>query len=154
LLPKLKARWFSQMGYHVKIQLPVLCPSSTCEVGAILLGVVQEEGQASLIIDRLVIDQAFVDVARIGRAPEKRFRFANTCIQGACRQWVNKRCTVIDAIIHDIGKSSLPSELPKCSIQCQCRWHAQRGDEACAVCPEVITDLRDSADDSQIATVE
>lgn len=128
----------------MKIHLPVLCPSAKCEPGAILLGVVQEEGEVSLLVDRIAVNRAFVETARMGRPPEKRFRFANPCIQRGCRQWVDNRCSVIDAIIHDVGRSNPPPDVPRCSIQQQCRWYQQRGSDACAVCPQVITDLRDS----------
>ena len=116
---------------------PILCPSSRCQTGAILLGLVLPDGRVAYSSDRIVVDEEFVDVARTGRSPEKRFRFSTPCVQGACRQWTGSRCGVIDAVIEH-----LPAEpaLPDCSIRPQCRWYAQNGAHACAVCLSVITD--------------
>jgi hypothetical protein len=33
------------------------------------------------------------------------------------------------------------AELPRCAIRSSCRWFAQRGAEACAVCPLVVADI-------------
>ena len=119
----------------------VLCPSYRCQDGAILLGIVQADGIVELASERIAIDQTFVDVARQGRPPEKRFRFAGPCEQGNCKQWAEKRCTVIDKVLIDFKKNTSNSELPECSIRPECRWYLQAGAAACGACPEVITDM-------------
>jgi hypothetical protein len=50
---------------------------------------------------------------------------------------------VIDSIIEAVDVDVESAELPECSIRSECRWFYQSGVEACAICPEVITDLRE-----------
>ncbi len=122
----------------------ILCPSWSCEAGASLIGIVLADGSVAFSKDRIVIDEAFVQTARQGRSPEKRFRFSSTCRRAACVQWSNDRCGIVDRIISEHEEcttaASEPFELPECSIRPQCRWHLQSGDTACQACPEVITD--------------
>jgi len=125
----------------------VLCPSSRCEPGAILVGVILPSGKLAYASDELIIDQLFVDAAREGRAAEKRFRFSSPCVRAACRQWTGSRCGVIDEVRDALGNPA-PTELPACSIRGRCRWFAQAGAAACAVCPQVITDARRDVPDS------
>jgi len=119
-----------------------MCPSARCKEEAVLLGIVQQNGHISFASDRIGIDSRFVQIARMGRSPEKRFRFADDCINSSCAQWINGRCGVIDEIVHTFSADPGPSELPNCSIRTQCRWYKQCGAKACSVCPQVITDLR------------
>jgi len=76
-----------------------LCPSSTCSPGAILLGIVEADGTVAFLDHRRVVDDFFVKLAHEGRTPEKRFRFADTCVKSGCRQWGNGRCGVIDGVL-------------------------------------------------------
>jgi hypothetical protein len=119
----------------------ILCPSAQCEDGAILLGVVRKDGHISFISKKVVIDEEFVSISHIGRSPEKRFRFADTCVKAACKHWTSDRCKVIDNIVDILANQTESSKLPDCSIREQCRWFKQLGSKACAVCPEIITDL-------------
>ena len=50
-----------------------LCPSSRCEEGNILLGLVNAEGRIDFIPDRLEIDGKFVEAAKEGRLPNSAF---------------------------------------------------------------------------------
>ena len=130
----------------------ILCPSWSCEAGASLIGIVLADGSVAFSKNPIVIDAAFVDVARQGRSPEKRFRFSSTCRRGGCIQWTDGRCGIADRVIaehaqrsaaEDADQATAASEpfvLPECSIRPQCRWHLQSGDAACRACPEVITD--------------
>lgn len=122
----------------------ILCPSWGCEAGASLIGIVLADGSVAFSKDRIVIDAAFVEVARQGRAPEKRFRFSSTCKRAACMQWTEGKCGIVDRIISEHADRTAdpkqPFVLPECSIRPQCRWHLQSGDAACRACPEVITD--------------
>src|SRR4051794_2302722 len=76
-----------------------LCPSSTCSPGSILLGVVQGDGTVSFLSQQRIVDDYFVKLAHEGRSPEKRFRFADTCVKSGCQQWGNGRCGVIDRVL-------------------------------------------------------
>ena len=122
----------------------ILCPSWGCEAGASIIGIVLADGSVAFSKERIVIDAAFVETARQGRSPEKRFRFSSTCKRAACIQWVDDRCGIIDRVLVEQDRSSDADyfELPECSIRQQCRWHLQSGDIACRACPEVITDRR------------
>ncbi len=122
----------------------ILCPSWKCEAGASLIGIVLADGTVAFSKDRIVIDAAFVEAARNGRSPEKRFRFSSTCKRAACVQWADDKCGIVDVIMKEhqerTASSDEPVVLPECSIRPLCRWHLQSGDEACRACSEVITD--------------
>jgi hypothetical protein len=123
---------------------PILCPSARCEEGSIFLGIVLGDGRMVYASDRIILDQEFVQIAHEGRPPEKRFRFASPCVKGTCRQWTGSSCGVIETVIEKLASFPSCGELPTCSIRSRCRWFRQRGAAACAVCPEVITDLEES----------
>ena len=122
-------------------QPPILCPSSRCQTGAILLGIVLPDGSVAFAKDRIAVDAAFVDSASQGRAPETRFRFSTPCASSGCHQWTGERCGVIDSVLAEAGAYTSP-ELPDCAIRSDCRWFAQSGSAACAVCDRVVTDTR------------
>ena len=124
------------------LEKTVLCPSSKCAPGVILLGMLQADGMIAYTQDRVILDQEFV--ARVqdqSSTPEDHFRFSSPCMKGACSQWTGTRCGVIDHVINIVPPLELLS-LPKCSIREQCRWFAQSGTNACHVCPLVVTDAR------------
>ena len=118
-----------------------LCPSSTLQEGAILLGIVMPDGSVAYAKDRIVVDENFVRGTQGGTPAEQRFRFSSPCMKGACNQWTGSRCGVIDEVVEAVG-GDVPSSLPHCSIRPQCRWFAQQGAAACGACPLVITDQR------------
>ncbi len=120
-----------------------LCPSHNCQEGSILLGVVNGDGRVAFSADRIIINQEFVQIARAGRMPERRFRFGGQCVTSGCKQWTGKRCGVIDSITQVMDVNLENVDLPECSIRSECRWFFQSGAEACAICPEIITDLRE-----------
>ena len=76
--------------------------------------------------------------AHAGRAPEKRLRFAQPCVEHGCRHWAGSRCGVADAAL-ELEAEDGP--LPRCGIRPRCRWFAQSGAAACRVCPLVVTDV-------------
>lgn len=122
-----------------------LCPSARCEDGAILLGVIQPNGQVayfghSIGEGALVVDEEFAERARRGRAPEKRFRFASACVECGCKQWTGTRCGVIDRVLDLAEEEDATAALPRCGIRPRCRWFQQSGPDACAVCPLIVTD--------------
>ena len=121
----------------------LFCPSARCEPGSLLLGIVQANGETAFTPDKIQIDEDFVKVARQGRTPEGRFRFASPCRQGGCQRWSDGKCGVVEAIVEEAGIIGLAGvqELPKCSVRENCRWFAQRGAQACSICPLVITEL-------------
>ncbi len=121
-------------------RLPVMCPSSRCEEGHVLLGIVQADGKIGYLPERLEVDSDFVQIARQGRAPEKRFRFSSKCAESGCKQWTGSACGVIHKVLAGYPRAKRVSSPADCSIREQCRWHQQEGPKACTVCPLVITD--------------
>ena len=118
-----------------------LCPSARCEPGALLLGVVQGDGSVEFLRERRRVDEFFVQLAREGRTPEKRFRFGDVCRKSGCQQWTGSRCGVIDRIAADNPGFRGNGPLPECGIREGCRWFDQIGESACAVCPHIITNM-------------
>lgn len=128
----------------------LLCPSARGEPGALLLGLIGRDGKVGYLRPALEIDEDFIGRAREGRAPEKRFRFAQPCATSGCMHWSEGRCGVADAA----ADSEPPAEgqLPACDIRPRCRWYAQAGSSACRSCPTVVTDVTSSAEWQQRAT--
>lgn len=122
-----------------------LCPSAKCSEDAVLLGLVQADGSVSFLQEKLRVDRFFVELAHQGRTPEKRFRFADTCMKCGCQQWTGSRCGVIDRVLADNPDFVSHEEPSQCSIRAECRWHRQHGLAACAICPLVITDMTPQA---------
>lgn len=130
---------------------PRLCPSARAEVGAALIGVVQGDGTVALLGRPLPVTQAFLDAAREGRSPERRFRFAAPCVRSECRQWRGSaedaeggRCGVIDRVTAALGPelSAEAGRARPCGVRRSCRWFAQGGAAACDACRLVITETR------------
>lgn len=120
----------------------ILCPSSKCREGAILVGIVMRDGRVAFSNNEIIINQEFVQIADKGRVPEKRFRFGGKCLKNGCQQWANNRCGVIDTVIETTNEIVEKPDLPNCSIRSKCRWYSQSGADACRVCPDIVTDLR------------
>jgi hypothetical protein len=142
------------------------CPSALCEEGALLLGVVGPEGTVGYVQPPTPVSEDFVRQAQERGHPERSFRFSGPCREGACPQWTGQGCGVIDIVIGSkpadpvltgagmpapagaglptLTGAGLPAPagagLPACGIRRTCRWFAQRGADACAVCPMIIAD--------------
>lgn len=131
-----------------------LCPSGRCQDGAMLLGIVGPSGVVGYV-GPVRIDQEFIDTARQGRPPEKRFRFAEPCQESQCAQWSGSRCNVIDWAVANPSLQDADAgagALPKCGIRSVCRWFAQVGAQACAVCPLVVTNIEGGSPAGACAT--
>lgn len=124
------------------------CPSSTCSVGAVILGVRMPDGKFAFLSKPVELTPALVAAAHSGpRSPEKRFRFSGPCVQSACEQWTGARCGVIDDVLGNQRADAQAdrddiANLEPCAIRPTCRWFAQAGPPACGACPEVVTDCR------------
>jgi hypothetical protein len=133
------------------------CPSALCEEDALLLGVVGPDGTVAYVQPPTRVSAEFVGRARALGHPERRFRFASRCVEAGCPQWTGRGCGVVDIAIGTAptepappgpgaretnGPGSVPGTegLPACVIRRSCRWYAQRGAAACAVCPLVVAD--------------
>jgi hypothetical protein len=110
---------------------------------------VADNGQINFLSHKVVINSEFIQIAGLGRKPEKRFRFANTCIENKCSQWENGQCGLIRKLVnafHDNEESEqvFTNSISNCSIRYDCRWYGQYGFDACKICPEIVTDLTGS----------
>jgi hypothetical protein len=120
-------------------RLPLLCPSSRMErPGAKVLGVLNADGRLDLLKEPRPVTPEFAAIAERGRDPHLRFRFSGPCSQSACPSWENGRCGIPDVVE---GLERDPGPLPPCPIRPTCRWHQERGDDVCRVCPQVIHSL-------------
>jgi hypothetical protein len=122
-----------------------LCPSAPATEGASLIGVVAADGRVVNVATPLPIGGAFIEAARAHGPPEARFRFSSPCHKGRCRHWTGHECKLIGDVYNsavEAGVELTRPGLPRCSIRAQCRWWRQRGRDACAVCPLVVTDTR------------
>lgn len=126
----------------------LLCPSAPGEEGAILLGIIEGRGRVAFLKSTFRVTDEFLQIARSGRAPEKRFRFSSPCRKGACQQWTGTNCGLIERL-DPLHNQDTGSDLPDCPIRPQCRWYHQRGHAACSVCPWVITDITEARASSQ-----
>jgi len=86
------------------------------------------------------VDEGFIARARETGPPEAGMRFANACVKGACAQWADHHCGVIERVLAHLGTPPAPDALPPCLIRATCRWFAERGGAACGVCDLVVTD--------------
>lgn len=119
-----------------------LCPSSPMEKGALLMGLVNAQGQIDYLGTPIPINKKFIKIAFEGRSPGKRFRFANKCTESGCARWKKGGCSVAEHASTIAIKSS--KSTPNCGIRKACRWFSQEGVVACNICPMVITDASPS----------
>ncbi len=116
------------------------CPSSVCEEGAQMLGIVKDDGTVSILATALLIDKEFIQLSREVPDIERRFRFSGTCLEKGCKQWTGHSCGVIENVIRSFTPHENSSGLPECSLRINCRWFSQEGPIACKACPLVVTD--------------
>jgi hypothetical protein len=116
------------------------CPSAEPKAGAVLLGVLKQNGEVNLLSQRIEIDEAFIETASQGRDVGHRFRFASPCATKGCANWSGHHCMVLDiarqlAYVEPLSITTLPA----CSIRDNCRWFMQEGADACRICPKINT---------------
>jgi hypothetical protein len=117
------------------------CPSAPCAPGAVLFGVRTSAGRIAYVRPAVRVDDDFVARAKLKGRPEARYRFSAPCIEAGCPQWTGTGCGVLDQVIAEESPLSAgAATLPACTIRRTCRWYAQRGRDACTVCPLVVAD--------------
>ncbi len=124
------------------------CPSSTCEPGVRLIGIVGEDGKVGNLATSLVADEDFVEKTAAdqndGVPAERRFRFSGACAEEKCNQWTGSACGVVGRVMDHLVSQAVETNgaMPPCTIRADCRWYHQRGSEACGACVFVVTDNR------------
>jgi hypothetical protein len=117
------------------------CPSSSCGPDAVLLGMVGSDGRVGYVTRPIFVSKVFIELVQKEEIPaERRFRFASTCVEAACAQWSDGGCSAIKSALADGRPGNAPTDRPRCGIRVSCRWFAQEGVQACAACPEIVTD--------------
>ena len=107
-----------------------------------LIGVRGEDGTIAILPQPLPIDESFVAAANAHPVPpEQRFRFTNKCIEGACGQWTGNSCGVAERVVNFLDQIPADAALPACGIRVRCRWFAERGADACKMCPYILTEI-------------
>ena len=122
---------------------PALCPSAPGTPGALLIGVVEENGLIANLGTPLPVDAGFLEAVATHGPPERRFRFSSRCVEGHCSQWDGRGCGLIDRVVGYVATEhalETQATLPRCGIRASCRWWRQRGASACMACPLVVTD--------------
>jgi hypothetical protein len=116
------------------------CPSATNSEGALLFGIVGNDGLVKFLPHLVTVDAELMAAANNKTNPEAKFRYTQTCAEGGCRQWTGHQCGVIDKVL-DLQSEVLNGKTQKCPIINDCRWYAQEGSRACKVCPLVVADM-------------
>ncbi len=117
-----------------------LCPSAPAREGALLIGVVEANGSVTFLPQPRAVNGSALRALKVGREPERRFRFASKCQRTRCLNWNASGCTLIGRIQDDLCPEGMnPAPGAPCSIHASCVWYAQNGLEACANCRLVIT---------------
>jgi len=118
------------------------CPSAPLYRHASVLGLVQQDGTIAFLGAPIPVDAEFIATASRGRSAGSRFRFSGKCMESGCARWDGgkSRCEVATSVLHQIRRKPPAAALPDCGIRATCRWYAQEGAPACAVCSDVIYD--------------
>ncbi|WP_418957966.1 hypothetical protein [Streptomyces tritici] len=112
-----------------------------------------EQGRLAYLPMPVVVDAAYASRLQEVGLPERRYRFSQPCVEGACSQWTGEGCAVIDHVLDDPpddarapdARETRPGTLPTCAIRRDCRWFAQRGAAACGACPTIVADIGGTA---------
>lgn len=121
-----------------------LCPSAGAGPGSALFGVVARDGTIAYLPKALRVTPEFLDTARQGREPERRFRFASPCQAAGCGNWRDGGCSLPRRVAEDLaaaGRTPPEPTAAPCAIRPACVWFAEAGLAACAGCRFVVTDL-------------
>jgi hypothetical protein len=118
------------------------CPSGPCQEGALLIGVMGPGGRLAYLQPPTHVDAEFVMSARAAGHPQRSYRFSTPCVESACPQWAGDSCGLGHLIAEQVDALDAPAsgKLPVCAIRSGCRWYAEQGAKACAVCPLIVAD--------------
>jgi hypothetical protein len=117
------------------------CPSIEADLATSLIGVAGPDGVAYLRPPVPVTPELLASLREDEPDLERRFRFAGTCLESGCGNWTGSRCSLSDGLAGTQAAVDLGAPLPHCGVRGDCRWWAQHGARACAVCPLVVTNV-------------
>lgn len=130
---------------------PLMCPSARAEEGAILLGVLGEDGTLDYLADVVPATAQFLSLVPSDVPPEARWRFSSPCRESACAQWADHACGLPQRLMALTEDRVVADRLPRCSIRARCRWFHQSGSRACQVCPLVIAQAPADTDEGDVS---
>ncbi len=118
---------------------PLLCPSAQPSVpGARLFGVIAgEPGKVDVVYlptAMPVTEELLASTAPV--SPTEVLRVAAPCQGGRCQHYDGHECRLVNNLVQIAPATG---ELKPCPIRGACRWFAQQGGAACAMCSQVIT---------------
>ena len=121
-----------------------LCPSAQPQMeGARAFGVVGGAPEARRVswIERPVPVTPELLALSAPVPPTRVMRFAARCQEGACSHFDGRDCRLASRIVAMLDP--VVGAPPPCPIRADCRWWRQEGREACARCPQIITETVD-----------
>lgn len=118
----------------------ILCPSAQPEMtGSVAFGVVggtAAEPRVSWIEKPVPVTEEIL--ALTGEVPPTQvLRIAAPCQENACCHFDGTDCRLATKLVQLMP--AVTQSLPPCQIRKDCRWYAQEGRAACAVCPQIVT---------------
>lgn len=118
----------------------ILCPSAQPEMtGSVAFGVVggtAAEPRVSWIEKPVPVTGEIL--ALTGEVPPTQvLRIAAPCQENACCHFDGTDCRLATKLVQLMP--AVTQSLPPCQIRPDCRWYAQEGRAACAVCPQIVT---------------
>ena len=99
------------------MNMRMMCPSAPAEEGALLLGMIRQDGFVAYLKDKIEVTQEFVALTRTGRSPEQRFRFSSPCQESACAQWAGASAVYPRSCPGLVPPSDVSKPLPRCTIE-------------------------------------
>lgn len=121
-------------------RLRPLCPSAQLGTTSKVFGVVTQGGQVAYLDNATQVDDNFIQLAKRGRDPDRRFRIAAPCMARSCANWAGRGCGLPKRVMADLAETQLGDRpLPSCAIREACVWYAQVGSEVCFSCRFVVT---------------
>jgi hypothetical protein len=127
----------------------ILCPNALPVVGGLIIGIINEQDEVTLLPQPEVIDKEFYDTVLKNTGLNVQFRFSKPCIKGKCGHWTGDSCDVPGRVMQRVEEQLIAQgKIPECEIRAHCRWYTQEGANACKICPIVVNFTRGEANSS------
>lgn len=119
-----------------RTQCALDCPSARPEMeDARVFGLIDgtpTEPRIAYLKKSAVVDSAILESLG-GLDPKQVFRFAAKCDEHGCIHFDGAKCSLAERIVASLDP--VVEVAPPCQIRPTCRWHAERGVEACCLFP-------------------
>jgi hypothetical protein len=133
------------MEENKKQKEEIFCPNANPVIGGLILGVVNDKGQTTILPEPEIVDKEFYETVIKDADLEMKFRFSHPCVKGKCGHWQEGHgCDVPATVMNRVEEKMIQEGLmPECSIRSFCRWYTQEGPKACSLCPLVVNFTND-----------